>query len=76
MNKVRREKLRKVAGLLSQTASIIDYVSCQEQDSLDNIPENLLGSERCERMEEVINLLEEAMESIEEAKNRIEDALL
>lgn len=75
MNKSRREQLRKAIELLSKASGVVDHVADQEQDSLDNIPENLLASERCERMEEIVDLLADASESIDEAKGKIEDTL-
>ncbi|MCI9516617.1 MAG: hypothetical protein HFI80_06195 [Lachnospiraceae bacterium] len=45
-----------------------------EQDCLDNMPENLLYSEKCEKMEDAINKLEEAVEQVDFAKECIEAA--
>ena len=45
-----------------------------EQDCLDNMPENLLDSEKCRKMEDAIERLEEAVDQIESAKDYINEA--
>ena len=40
----------------------------------DNMPENLLDSERCQKMEDAIERLEEAVEQIDNAKDCIVEA--
>lgn len=75
MNNVRRRKLSVVTGLLDRALDIINMVSEEEQDSLDNMPESLQDTERGEKMENAIELLESAAEQIEEAKDNIEAAI-
>lgn len=75
MNNKRRNTLLKLAVPLLQKAS--DYVSQvldAEEDALDNIPENLCGTERCENIESAVDSLNEAIESIDSAKESIEAA--
>ena len=75
MNDKRRSTLLQLAVPLLQKAS--DYVSQvldAEEDALDNIPENLCGSERYEKIESAIDNLEDAIESIDNAKESIEAA--
>ena len=75
MNNKRRSTLLQLAVPLLQKAS--DYVSQVldvEEDALDNIPENLCGSERYEKIESAIYNLEDAIDSIDNAKESIEAA--
>lgn len=46
----------------------------QEEDALDNMPENLQGSERYEKIEAAVDLLNDASECIDSAIERINEA--
>lgn len=59
---------------LSMAKGIVEEVRDEEQDSLDNIPENLQGSERYSAMEDAISDLEQAISAIEEADGSIDSA--
>lgn len=74
MNKKRREQLQSAISLLGRASTIVNNALDQEQDCLDNMPENLQMSERCEAMENAIAHLEDAASYIEDAKSRIEEA--
>ena len=74
MNKEKRNELNTARELLSKSLDIINRVKDKEQDCLDNIPENLEGSERYSTMETAIESLEDAIEKIEEAQDSIDDA--
>lgn len=75
MNRNRREKLKQAISLLDSAYKIILQASEEEQDSFDNLPENLQESERGEKMEDAISELESATEKIEEVKENIENAI-
>lgn len=75
MNDTRRKKLSVVSGLLDRAIGIIDSVSEEEQDSLDNMPENFQDTERSEKMENAIALLESAVDQIEDAKENLRSAM-
>lgn len=75
MNKTRRTSLRQAAGLLDRAIGIIRDARDDEQECLDNLPENLQNSERCEAMEAAVDHLEDALESIDEAKGHIDEAI-
>lgn len=74
MNKKRRELLQDAIGLLARASSIVTRALDDEQDCLDNMPENLIDSERCHKMEDAIERLEEAVERIDDAKECIDAA--
>lgn len=62
--------------MLESVGHVLDKAAEQEQDSIDNLPENLQSSERCEKMEDAVSLLELAMEDIESASDRIREAVV
>lgn len=74
MNNKRRKLLLDATGLLTRASSIIEKALDEEQDCLDNMPENLLDSEKCIKMETAIEKLEEAVEMIDEVNGCIEAA--
>ena len=54
---------------------MVSKVKDDEENSLDNTPENLQDSERCAKMEDVIDLLEEAGNCIDSAIENINEAV-
>lgn len=66
MNKNRKKKLDVLMKELGEIRDKIYVLLEEEQEYYDNIPDNLLGSERAEISEESIELLESAIESLEE----------
>lgn len=73
MNKKRRDRLRQAYQHLSAADSIVGEVLEDEQNSLDNLPENLQSSSMAESMEEAIEAMEEVSDSIGEAIDRISE---
>ena len=75
MNEQRRKRLSKIKeklnGLLDEVAEIKD----DEQNAFDNLPESIQGSERGERMSEIIDSLDEVYDSIEAAADNISEAI-
>lgn len=74
MNNIRRDLLKRAIAALEAAEHFVDMALEGEQDSLDNIPENLSESERYEKMESAIELLEEALEHITDARDNIDEA--
>lgn len=74
MNNKRRDSLRSTTVLLDNVSAAISRVLDEEQDSIDNIPENLQYSENYERMEAAIEKLEEVIDKIDEIKELIQEA--
>ena len=69
MNKERRKKIDDVIqkinifqNTLEELQEMIEEIRDEEQESLDNIPENLQGSERYEAVENSLYNLEDAIE--------------
>lgn len=74
MNKQRRARLSEAHSLLGRAVSIVERAKDEEQDSFDNLPENLQSSERGEIMEEAIDELQTAIDSINDAMEHIDCA--
>lgn len=74
MNKQRRARLSEAHSLLGRAVSIVERAKDEEQDSFDNLPENLQSSERGELMEEAIDELQTAIDSISDAMEHIDCA--
>ena len=66
MNKERRNELKKAVALIDRARYIIDSVQCDEQEALDNLPENLQNSEKAERMEEYLEILDDVLDQIDD----------
>lgn len=75
MNKNRRTSLKQASSLLDRAIDIVRDAKDEEQYCLDNLPENLQNSERCENMENAIDSLEDAIDKIGEAKESISEAI-
>lgn len=75
MNKSRRTRLNTALVLLRQVEQTVDSVKDEEQDSLNNMPENLESSDRYVAMEYAVSILEDAIESIQEAAECVNAAL-
>lgn len=75
MNNKRRAVLRNAIGELDSVIDRIQNALDSEQDCLDNMPENLIDSDRCVKMEENVDALEDAITQIESAKECILDAV-
>ena len=71
MNKQRRESIQKISDKLEEVKKQVDEllqgledIKSDEQDYLDNIPENLEGSERYTIAEEAIDRLDNAIDEL------------
>lgn len=71
MNNKRRTKLNKAIEYLSISCDLINQILDEEQNSLDNIPENLTESKLFSDIETAVEVLEESIDGIEEAKERL-----
>lgn len=62
-------------ALLSSAATMVSRALEGEEDSLDNMPENLQGGELYEKKEAVIDALNDASDSIDTAIEKITEAI-
>lgn len=81
MNKARRKELlrlkERIEELQSEVYDIITDLQCEaqdEQDYMDNMPENLQGSELYEKAEHAIENMYEAVEILEGIADELSDA--
>jgi len=63
MNKQRRKSITDILVQVEELKSQIESLLDEEQESFDNMPESLQGSERGEACETAINALQEAVDS-------------
>lgn len=75
MNKEKRNDLLSAIKLLENAKNVVERVRDKEQDCLDNMPENLEGSERYINMETAIDLMDSAVDAIYEACDSIGEAM-
>lgn len=74
MNKTRRSELRALADRLENLKSELESILDDEDNSRDNMPESLQGSERYETSENASVNMGDAISSLEEAISSIEEA--
>ena len=73
MNAKQRKELQGYVESLDEIKCAIEEMQETEQDKLDNMPESLQESERCEVMQAAIDNLESAASSLEEAIDYINE---
>ena len=61
--------------LLEEAYSRVSSAREDEEDARDNMPENLQGSDRFEKMEETVGYLSDSEELINEAIDKIQNCL-
>lgn len=67
MNKLRRKQIEEIAEKIVETKMELELLKDEEQESVDNMPENLKNSERYSNMESAIDTLDNALTNLEDA---------
>ena len=67
MNKKRKTEVTRIIGNLRQTLEDLEGVQGDEESALDNIPENLQGSQQYEETEEALERIDDAVSSVQDA---------
>lgn len=75
MNKNTRKELGELRDKLSGIRSQLVPIIIAQQSILDNVPENLQSSSRCERQEEAVDALDEAASDLESTIRNIDEAI-
>ena len=75
MNGRRREKLRRASEYLVSARQLIEKAQDEEQDTLDNLPENLSESDRAAKMENAVDSLEDASSGIDDVMDSVREAM-
>ena len=73
MNKVRRNALNEILGMIEDIRENLEGIHDEEEECRDNVPENLWGSERYEMMEEAISNMEDALGNLADACDSLEE---
>ncbi len=74
MNNARRKKLSSISKTLAEVRDLVDGLMNEEQECLDNMPENLMDSERYIMGEEAVDNMDDAIIAIEDAIESIDAA--
>lgn len=75
MNDKKRGLITKAISLLNEASSLVDGVLSDEQDCLDNVPDNLIDSERAQKFEDAVDNLEGALDGIDSAIESLNNAI-
>lgn len=75
MNKIRRKNLQSIIDQLEELKSSLEGLQAEEEEYRDNIPENMQGSERCEKADEASGNLSGAVDNLEEVISGIKAAI-
>ena len=75
MNNSRRAMVRKAHKFVEDAYALIDIACEQEDEALANMPENLERSERYEKLENNVDLLDTARDLLSDAEAVISDVL-
>lgn len=65
MNNLKRKRIAAAINLIEQATEILGSVRDDEQETFDNLPESLQGSERGETMEEYIYTIDEFLAALD-----------
>lgn len=74
MNKDRRKEIQNIIDKIEDLKEEIENVMNDEQEYIDNMPENLQGSEKCEAAESAVYNMESAYDYLTEACEALETA--
>lgn len=75
MNKIRRKALNDIMERMEMLKCELEVLRDEEQDYLDNMPENLQGSERYEAAESAVDNMDSAVDDLADAISYIEEAM-
>lgn len=82
MNKAKRKQIKKTIAILQEISenaekmlAIIRFLHADEQTKLENIPENLEGSEKFDAMEDSVYTLESAVDNMDEVVTYLHAAI-
>lgn len=70
-----RQRLEEANGVLEELWGDIEAVRDEEQESFDNLPESIQGSERGQKAEEAISSLDTAYDDLEQIRSQLDDLL-
>lgn len=71
MNKQRRERLSKLISQAEAMSAELEAIRDEEQEAFDNMPENMQGGERGDKMQEAIEAMDTAITSLEDFNGQL-----
>jgi uncharacterized coiled-coil DUF342 family protein len=74
MNKERRKQIDEIVGELKDIEERLQTLKDEEQETYDNMPENMQAGEKGEAMQQVVENLDSAVSSVGEAAAYLEEA--
>lgn len=74
MNATRRKQIQAALDLISEARGILEDVKSEEQDAYDALPDSFRESERGEKMENAMSILEDAVCDLENRESTLEEA--
>lgn len=75
MNKARRGKIKKVIAVLEEQKAYIEEILEEEQEALENLPENLQGSQNHDELYHDCDWLRDTYESLETAIDSLTECI-
>lgn len=75
MNKQRRKELTRIYNAIESLKDDLENIMCEEQESLDNMPESLQYSERGEQMTEYIESMDNTLGCLNDALDYIDEVI-
>ena len=75
MNAKRRKALNEIEQKIIELKDDLETIREEEEDYMENMPENLWGSERYDNAQESIDELEEAKDNLEAVVSLIESVV-
>ena len=75
MNATRRKLLADILDRLSSIKAEIDELKDLEQETFDNLPEGIQGSERGEKIQANVEIMDDAVNSIDDLEEQIGELL-
>lgn len=75
MNATRRKLLADILDRLSSIKAKIDELKNLEQEAFDNLPEGIQGSERAEKIQANVEIMDDAVNSIDDLEEQIGELL-
>ena len=74
MNKPRRKALQGIIDQLEELKGALEEILSEEEEYRDNMPENMQGGEKYEKVEEAVSNIDDAVSTIEDVISSIEAA--
>ena len=73
MNKARRKVLDDIWGQIMEAKDMLECVTDEEEDMMNNIPENLQGSAMYESCEDAVYSMEEAIDYLDDVCEKLNE---